>query len=390
MTERFHLVGSLLRPQRLLDHKAVIEHRDDVTYPFYDDVEGYRDTEVAAVEEVVEAQRAHGVGVLTDGEFTRSLWHTDFVWGLQGTERFIQDHGYFFRDHDGASIYETRRDVGVRVAAPLSGRDHHFIETFTRLRQLAGGQPVKLSIPSPSHIFGELSGTLSGAENAGRAEGVYADAGELKAGLLGAYKEFVDEYAAAGGEILQLDDCLWEMFAEDNPSSPFTGGDVPFAQIRGYAEEFIAINNELIDHAHAAGLKVWTHNCRGNYDSRSMGGGSYEKIAELFLRQQRYDRFFLEWDDERAGSLDALRVFADRPDTEVVLGLLSSKTAELDDEERVRRLLDQASAILPKERLHLSHQCGFASCDNGNELTAEQQWAKVDQGRRLATEYWAA
>ncbi|MGC4440439.1 5-methyltetrahydropteroyltriglutamate--homocysteine methyltransferase, partial [Streptococcus suis] len=107
---------------------------------------------------------------------------------------------------------------------------------------------------------------------------------------------------------------------------------------------------------------VWTHNCRGNYESRSASGGTYEAIAEKFLRDQHYDRFFLEWDDERAGDLEALSVLKDK-DAEVVLGLLSSKTSGLDDEKRVLDSLEKAASILPKERLYLSHQCGFASCD---------------------------
>jgi methionine synthase II (cobalamin-independent) len=119
-----------------------------------------------------------------------------------------------------------------------------------------------------------------------------------------------------------------------------------------------------------------------------MGGGSYIKIAELFLKQLKYDRFFLEWDDERAGSLDALAVFKDKPDTEIVLGLLSSKLNTLDDETRVIKMLDEASKIIDKDRLLLSHQCGFASCDGGNELTEAEQWAKIDQGQRIALRYW--
>jgi methionine synthase II (cobalamin-independent) len=133
---------------------------------------------------------------------------------------------------------------------------------------------------------------------------------------------------------------------------------------------------------------MWTHNCRGNYRSRHAFKGTYRAIADLFLKQLRYDRFFLEWDDERAGSLDALQVFVDRPKIEIVLGLLSSKTNILDDEERIIRLLDEASKIIPKERLLLSHQCGFASADNGNELTEDEEWAKIDQGQSLALAYW--
>ena len=154
------------------------------------------------------------------------------------------------------------------------------------------------------------------------------------------------------------------------------------------AAEFIDINNTVIDFGHSLGLKMWTHNCRGNYDSRNMGGGSYIRIAELFLKQLKYDRFFLEWDDGRAGSLDALAVFKDKPGTEIVLGLLSSKINTLDDESRVIRLLDEASKIIPKDRLLLSHQYGFASCDGGNELTEEEQWAKIDQGQKISLQYW--
>lgn len=106
------------------------------------------------------------------------------------------------------------------------------------------------------------------------------------------------------------------------------------------------------------------------------------------MRDQHYDRFFLEWDDERAGDIQALTVLKDRPEVEVVLGLLSSKTATLDDEQRVIDLLDKASNILSKEQLFLSHQCGFASCDCGNELSIEQQWAKIDQGQQLAAKYF--
>ncbi|MCJ0601436.1 5-methyltetrahydropteroyltriglutamate--homocysteine methyltransferase, partial [Enterococcus cecorum] len=182
-----------------------------------------------------------------------------------------------------------------------------------------------------------------------------------------------------------FDDCLWELFADDSDKSFFEQGQKGLEDL---ADEFVAINNEIIDFAHDLGLKVWTHNCRGNYQSRHAAGGSYQAIAKKFLRDQHYDRFFLEWDDERAGDIQALEVLKDRPEVEVVLGLLSSKTNTLDDEKRVLDLLDKASSILSKEQLFLSHQCGFASCDCGNELSIEQQWAKIDQGQKLAEKYF--
>jgi len=384
MSRKFQTVGSLLRPERLLEYKRQIEDSDAITYPFYDDFEGYEKCEAEATKAVVRKEIEHGLAIITDGEYSKSMWHLDFVWGLKGISRYIAEHGYFFRDADETQKYETRRDIGLRITEPLSGKNHHFIKITQRLLSIAGERETKLCIPSPSHIFGELSWS----DNIGGKDSVYATAQELKTGLVHAYKEFVEEYVAAGGKILQFDDCLWEIFADDNPNSPYTGEHIDQEAVKALAAEFIDINNTVIEFGHTLGLKMWTHNCRGNYDSRNMGGGSYIKIAELFLKQLKYDRFFLEWDDERAGTLDALSVFKNKPETEIVLGLLSSKTNTLDDESRVVRLLDEASKIIDKDRLLLSHQCGFASCDGGNELSEEEQWAKIKQGQKIAQQYW--
>ena len=384
MSNKFQTVVSLLRPAALLKYKNQIEKRDDITYPFYKEFEGYEQCETESTKDVIAKQVEHGLTVITDGEYSKSMWHLDFVWGFHGVSRYIAEHGYFFRDKDDAQKYETRRDIGLKITEPLSGRNHHFIKIFKQLKSITENRETKLCIPSPSHIFGELLWS----DNIGGDNSIYNNPQELKAGLTQAYIEFVEEYAAAGGKILQLDDCLWELFADDNPNSPYTGEHINQEEVRALAAEFIEINNAVIDFSHSLGLAMWTHNCRGNYDSRNMGGGSYVKIANLFLKQLKYDRFFLEWDDDRAGSLEALKVFQDKPDTEIVLGLLSSKTNTLDDEARVIRLLNEASEIIPKDRLLLSHQCGFASCDGGNELTEEEQWAKIDQGQRIALSYW--
>ncbi|MDQ0091388.1 methionine synthase II (cobalamin-independent) [Paenibacillus anaericanus] len=384
MCNRFQIVGSLLRPSNLLEYKQQIEHRDDISYPFYQSFQGYEQCESDAIQAVVDNEIKNGLSILTDGEYSKSMWHLDFVWGFQGIDRYIADHGYFFRDTDGTSKYETRKDIGLRITGELGGRNHHFIHVYKKLQALAGDRETKLCVPSPSHIFGELSWS----DNIGGKDAVYKDRHELANGLVKAYKEFVEEFAAAGGKILQFDDCLWELFADDNPNSPYTGQNINQEEVQALATEFIDINNTIIDFGHSLGLKMWTHNCRGNYDSRNMGGGSYAKIANLFLKQLKYDRFFLEWDDERAGSLEALAVFKDKPETEIVLGLLSSKINTLDDEARVIKMLDEASKIIDKDRLLLSHQCGFASCDGGNELTEDEQWAKIKQGQRIAQQYW--
>lgn len=376
---KFQLVGSLLRPANLLAYKNKIEHRDDIHYPFYDSFPGYLETETAEIKKIIADEKANGIDILTDGEYSKSMWHLDFIWGLKGIERYIADHGYTFKDHDGGQ-YETRKDIGIRITQPLSGKNHHFLDIYKLLKEEAGDTQTKLTIWGPAHAYTELAifDGLAGDDQ------VYKTNEELKVGLIKAYKEFLTEYKEAGGEIIQFDDCLWELFDESNPASFFADGNAALADL---ADEFIAINNEVADYGHQLGLKVWTHNCRGNYESRSASGGTYEAIAEKFLREQHYDRFFLEWDSDVSGDLTALASLKDK-DAEVVLGLLSSKTTDLDDEERVLKLLEQASTILPKERLLLSHQCGFASCDSGNELAIPQQWAKIKQGQEIAKKFW--
>lgn len=379
MSKRFLTVGSLLRDEELLKYKEEIKKRDDITYPFYKDLEGYREAEDAAVSRVVKSQKDHDLCQITDGEHSKSLWHLDFVWGLHGVERYIADTGYYFRDKGNEGIYETRKDIGIRIVNKLNGKNHPFIDHFKRLKELAGESEIKQCIPSPSHVYGEqaLFGGLSGGYYDGKVD-------EFEKDLKASYKDFLKEYKEAGGEIIQFDDCLWEIFSEDNKNAPISEKTRPTEEL---AEKFIAINNEVIDYGHELGLKVYTHNCRGNYESRSASDGTYESIAHLFLEKQNYDRFYLEWDDDRAGSIEALKVLKDK-DNEIVLGLLSSKTNTLDDEKRTLDLLEKASEIIDKDRLYLSHQCGFASCDEGNELSIDEQWAKIDQGQEIAKEFW--
>ena len=133
MTDKFQLVGSLLRPKDLLTYKQAIEKREDITYPFYEDFEGYQQTEANAIKQVIQDQLNHGITVITDGEYGRSMWHLDFIWGFQGIERFIEKQGYFFEDHDGGH-FETRKDIGIRITQPLSAKNHHYLEIYKQTK----------------------------------------------------------------------------------------------------------------------------------------------------------------------------------------------------------------------------------------------------------------
>jgi len=380
MSKKFDIVGSLLRPADLLTFKREIEGREDIVYPFYEDLEGYQKTEEKAIKYIVKKQIENKIEVISDGEFSKSIWHLDFLWGMKGIKRYIAEQGTIFREKDGQAAFETRRDMGIKVTGKISAKNHNFIDIFKLIQSETKDHAIKLCIPSPSHLYFDFVWSPNFKH-----QDSYNDLADLKQDLLQAYKEFVSEYAEAGGKILQLDDCRWSMFAADNLASPLL--DKEDIDLTTLADEFIDLNNRLIDYAKILGLKVWTHNCRGNYRSRHMSTGSYEQISELFLGKQRYDRFFLEWDDDRAGSLQALEVFRNK-DVEVVLGLLSSKKNKLDDEERVLNALTTASAIIDKKRLFLSHQCGFASTDHGNDLTEEEQWAKIQQGQEIAYEFF--
>jgi methionine synthase II (cobalamin-independent) len=180
MSKKFQTVGSLLRPEKLLYFKNQIEHSGNITYPFYENFEGYEECEIEATKDVIRKEIEHGLEIITDGEFSRSLWHLDFVWGLKGVIRYIAEHGYFFRDKDQTKKYETRKDIGLRITSELCGKSHHFIKIFKRLKSLAGSRQIKFCVPSPSHIYGELSWS----DNIGGKDSVYATPQELKTGLI--------------------------------------------------------------------------------------------------------------------------------------------------------------------------------------------------------------
>lgn len=149
MSKRFLTVGSLLREEELLKYKDEIRKRDDITYPFYDDLEGYKKVEDQSVADVVKAQKDHNLVQISDGEHSKSLWHLDFVWGLNGAERYIADTGYLFRDKGNEGIYETRKDIGIKFVDKINGKNHPFIDHFKRLKRRSRRCPNQTMYPIP-------------------------------------------------------------------------------------------------------------------------------------------------------------------------------------------------------------------------------------------------
>ena len=202
-SKRFLTVGSLLRDPELLDYRAKIEERDDISYPFYDDFEGYKKVEEKAVEESVNKQVELGLPEVSDGEQARALWHLDFAWGFEGIGRHIADQGYLFKEDkaEGNEYYETRKDIALSIDGPISGKNHVFVDHWKRVAEQVDGEvETKQTIPALGQIYIEL---LSSGEI--DRQDTYVGDPEVREALVQAYKDFVKDYADAGGQILQMD-----------------------------------------------------------------------------------------------------------------------------------------------------------------------------------------
>lgn len=367
---RADVVGSFLRPDVL--KRARLDYENGVI-----DAAALKAVEDEAIRDLVAKQTAHGLKVVTDGEFRRSYWHLDFMWGLQGIERRPAKQGYMFHDE------ETRADTSV-VVAPISGENHPFVEHFKFVAALAGeGQVARQTIPAPMQTFSEV--TLDRAE--GQVEslrGVYRTDEELADAIAAAYRTVLADLYAAGCRNVQFDDCTWGIYCDEGfiKNSGMTPDDIERISRFG-----VALNNAALADV-PEDMVVGTHVCRGNYHSTYAFEGGYDPIAPYLFADERVRAFYLEFDTPRAGGFEPLAHVAD--DAFVVLGLVTSKQPGLEDEGLLRERIAEAARYVPLERLCLSPQCGFASTEEGNKLTEEEQWAKVDLVQRVAAEVWGA
>lgn len=365
---RADIVGSFLRPEALKRARADFEAGTI-------DAATLRAVEDEAIRDLVAKQTAHGLKVVTDGEFRRSYWHLDFMWGLQGIERASAREGYRFHDE------ETRADTAV-VHGPISGENHPFVEHFKFVAALAGeGQVARQTIPAPIQTFSEVTlGRVDGGIESLRA--VYATDEELADALAAAYRTVLLDLYDAGCRNVQLDDCTWGIYC-----------DRAFIEKAGLTEDDLArigqlgveLNNAAIEGL-PADLVVTTHVCRGNYHSTYAFSGGYEPVAPYLFAHENVSAFYLEFDTPRAGGFEPLAHV--HPEAYVVLGLVTSKEPGLEDEGLLCRRIEEASRFVPLDRLCLSPQCGFASTEEGNKLTEDEQWEKIDLVQRVAAEVW--
>ena len=365
---RCDIVGSFLRPDVLKQARA------DFNAGVIDAAQ-LKTVEDVAIRDLVAKQKAAGLKVVTDGEFRRSYWHLDFMWGLQGIERRTSREGYMFHDE------ETTADTAV-VTGPISGENHPFVEHFKFVQALAGDDHVaRQTIPAPIQTFSEVTlDRCDGQQESLR--GVYATDEELADAIAAAYHQVIADLYAAGCRNIQFDDCTWGIYC-DTDFVAKTG--MQAVDIQKVSELGVALNNAAIEGA-PEDLVINTHVCRGNYHSTYAFEGGYDPVAPYLFAHENVDAFYLEFDTPRAGGFEPLAHVAEGK--KVVLGLITSKQPGLEDKEVVKARIKEASKYVPLENLYLSPQCGFASCEIGNKLTEEEQWAKIALIQEIAAEVW--
>ena len=354
-------VGSLLRPAEL---KAAREKRarGEITA---DALTAIEDTEI---ERIIGMQEKVGLKSITDGEFRRSWWHLDFLWGLDGVERYVMDTGVAFSG-------VTTRAEGARVVDKIGFSIHHpFIRHFKFVQRNTSRTP-KVTIPAPSALYGRTGRQAV-------PESVYPNLDTFFADLGEAYRKAVSAFAEAGCRYLQLDEVFIAMLCDEKYRQQWKQrGDDP--------DKLGEIYGDLINAAMAdipSDMVITMHLCRGNYKSTFMGSGGYEPVAEVLFDRIKVHGYFMEYDTDRAGGFEPLRLA--HKDRQVVLGLVTTKSGTLESKDAIKRRIEEAAKVIPLEQLCLSGQCGFASTEEGNVLTEEAQWAKLRMIVEVAEEVW--
>ena len=358
-------VGSLLRPRRLLqareDHAAGTIDEDEL-----------RALEDDAIGEVVKMQEDVGLQSATDGEFRRASWHMDFIYQLDGVTREAGNIAVKFFNEDGEIEFTP---AALHVDGRLGVSRTIFGDAFRFLQQRVTRAVPKLTIPSPSMVH--YRGGKASID-----ESVYPTLDEFWADLTAAYREEVRRLGELGCTYLQFDDTSLAYMNDPHQRAYIAsiGGDPERQHV-----EYIHHINEALS-GRPEGMSVTTHMCRGNFRSSWAAEGSYDFVAEALFNELEVDGYFMEWDDERSGGFEPLRLVP--KGKQVVLGLVTTKRGELEDRELLLRRIEEASRFVDVDQLCLSPQCGFSSTFEGNDLTYDEEVAKLRLIVEVAHEVW--
>ena len=352
-------VGSLLRP-------AAIKRARDQAGSGAITPDELKTVEDEAIREVIRKQEAVGLQAVTDGEFRRAYWHFDFLEHLDGVEMVGDDSVKF---QGGVTLPKAPRVMGR-----LGFTDHPMVEHF-RFLQANTDRVAKMTIPGPSMLHYRGGRKMINL-------GVYPDMDAFYADLGAAYKQAVRAFYDAGCRYLQLDDISFAYLCDPEQQEMLRRrGDDPDRQPEIYAG---LVRAALADKP--SDLVVTMHLCRGNFRSTFIASGGYQPVADVLFNRMPVDGYFMEWDSDRAGGFEPLRLLP--PGKHVVLGLVTSKTGVLEQADAIKRRIEEASKFAPLDRLCLSPQCGFASTEEGNTLAEDEQWAKLRMIVDVARDTW--
>ncbi|MFD1361822.1 5-methyltetrahydropteroyltriglutamate--homocysteine S-methyltransferase [Lentibacillus salinarum] len=353
-------VGSLLRPDRLHETRRAFK-KGSIS------AEQLREVENDEIKRIVDKQLEVGLQAVTDGEFRRTFFHLDFMEHLNGFEGYVPEQGYAFKGEES-----EKRNVWNSGDISFNP-DHPFLQDVTDLIDIVDGRAeVKFAIPSPNMFFND------GIRN----PDIYPDLEKYADDIIKTYQEAIQAFYDAGLRYLQLDDVYIAGLAADS---------VPWNEDPGEQRDYlidlaVRVLNESLAHKPDE-LTVTVHLCRGNYRSTWAFEGGYDRIAPKLFAKGKVDGFFLEYDDERSGSFNPL-TFIPEDGPRVVLGVITSKSGDLEDKGEVVTRVHEASRYVSLDQLCLSPQCGFASTHHGNKLTEQQQWEKLKLIVESAKQIW--
>ena len=361
---RYDHVGSFLRPKFLLEARARAA-KGDITPA------QLRLVEDKAITEIVKFQEDVGLKSITDGEFRRTYFHTDFLAQLGGVEVGIP---FTVKRPDGSE--ELAPPVMKVVAKVRHAKDIQLADFNYLKSQVTAGHTTKVTLPSPTmlHFRGGRAG-ISKQHYPELEPDFYQD-------VANAYGDELRSLSGAGCTYVQMDDTNLAYLCDEKMREAARGrGDDPDELPHRYAK-FI----NLVVAQKPAGMTLAMHLCRGNFKSTHAASGNYEPVAEALLKEMNLDAYFMEYDDDRSGDFKPLR-YLPKGKT-VVLGLVTTKFGALESKDDLKRRIDEAARYAPIDQLALSPQCGFSSTVHGNDIAVEAQRAKLRLVIETAQEVW--
>lgn len=359
---RFDIVGSFLRPGEVKNARDKF-NENKITK------EELTKVEDKYIEELVDKQVEVGLRAVTDGEFRRKWWHLDFIEHINGITKYSKIVQAFSGEQEMELSY-----VSDKISF---NKNHPFLEDFKRTNKIANGELVKQTVPGPGMIYIPSLVTSDKYHESP----AYKNEESFKEDLIKTYQDTILAFYDAGCRYLQLDDTSWgSLFAENHRKLVSSFGYDPDKLI----EELGDVTEEAIK-VKPKDMAITTHMCKGNFKSKWLYEGKYDIIARRLFAIEDFDGFFFEYDDERSGDFEPLKYIKDQ---RMVLGLVTTKTGKLESEEEIIKRIKEATKYIPLERLCISPQCGFASTEEGNIITEDEQWEKLKLTNRIAKKVW--